>query len=179
RLVAIMFGHLRMNVDEAIEELLNITDLLYFDESTGGIDREKNSTILRQALEDMLQARGVGPETKMNGPSSSTQTSKIALFAAASTNVTHPHVFRTYPFRGSPLTPTIVEALCATMAIQSHFLPVKLGSRRAQESFIGGALGANNPTRLLLEEAGKVFGKERRVAQIISLGCGLPRVLSV
>ena len=48
-----------------------------------------------------------------------------------------------------------------------------------QQSFVGGALGSHNPTRLLLDEAGIIFGKERRLAQVISLGCGLPRVLSV
>jgi hypothetical protein len=63
------------------------------------------------------------------------------------------------------------------MAIPSYFLPVKIG--RSHQSFVGGALGANNPTRELLKEAGTVFGIERRVAQMISLGCGFPRVLSL
>ena len=40
-------------------------------------------------------------------------------------------------------------------------------------------MGANNPTRELLKEAGTVFGNERRVAQIISIGCGVPPVLSL
>ncbi|KIM22799.1 hypothetical protein M408DRAFT_78481, partial [Serendipita vermifera MAFF 305830] len=175
-LVAFMLGHLRMNVNQAIDALLALTALLSFDDSVESIDRESNSTILKKFLKSTLQARGIAPKTKMNDTNSST---KRTLFAAPSMNVTHPHVFRTYPSRGSPLNPTIVEALCATMAIQSHFLPVKIGPRRTQESFISGALGANNPTRLLLEEASKLFGKNRRVAQIISLGCGLPRVLSV
>jgi hypothetical protein len=54
---------------------------------------------------------------------------------------------------------------------------VKIG--RSQQSFIGGAVGTNNPTRELLKEAGTVFGNERRVAQIISIGCGVPPVLSL
>ncbi|KIM20144.1 hypothetical protein M408DRAFT_334121, partial [Serendipita vermifera MAFF 305830] len=178
-LVSVMLGHLRMNVNETIDELLTITDGLAFDDSNGGIDRDKNSTSLREALENILQARGIAPETKMNNTAVVSKRSKVVLFTAASTNVTHPHIIRTYSARGTALNPTIVDALCATIAIQSHFLPVKIGPRRAEESFVGGALGANNPTRLLLEEAGKLFGKDRRVAQIISLGCGLPRVLSV
>jgi hypothetical protein len=63
------------------------------------------------------------------------------------------------------------------MAITSYFLPMKIG--RSHQSFVGGALGANNPTRELLKEAGTVFGNERRVAQIISIGCGVPPVLSL
>jgi hypothetical protein len=63
------------------------------------------------------------------------------------------------------------------MAIPSYFLPVKAG--RSHQAFIGGVLGANNPTRELLKEAGTVFGNERRVAQIISIGCGVPHALSL
>jgi hypothetical protein len=63
------------------------------------------------------------------------------------------------------------------MAIPSYFLPVKIGG--SHQSFIGGVLGANNPTRELLKEAGAVFGNERRVAQIFSIGCGIPRALSL
>jgi hypothetical protein len=63
------------------------------------------------------------------------------------------------------------------MAIPSYFLPTKIG--RSHQSFVGSALGANNPTRELLKEAGSVFGNERRVAQIVSIGCGVPPVLSL
>ena len=63
------------------------------------------------------------------------------------------------------------------MAIPSYFLPVKI--QGSHQSFIGGVLGANNPTRELLKEAGIVFGNERRVAQIISMGCGVPSALSL
>jgi hypothetical protein len=63
------------------------------------------------------------------------------------------------------------------MAIPSYFLPVKIG--RSHQSFIGGVLGANNPTRELLKEAGTVFGNETKVAQIVSIGCGVPPVLSL
>jgi hypothetical protein len=65
------------------------------------------------------------------------------------------------------------------MATPLHFSPVKIGPRQRQQTFIGGALGANNPTRELLKEASIVFGKDQRVAQIISIGSGLPRVPSL
>jgi len=44
---------------------------------------------------------------------------------------------------------------------------------------VGGPLGANNPTRELLKEAGLAFGNDKRVSQIISIGCGTPRTLSL
>jgi hypothetical protein len=64
------------------------------------------------------------------------------------------------------------------MAVPSHFSPVKIGPRLRQQAFIGGALGANNPTRELLKEASTVFGNESRIAQIISIGSGIHSVLS-
>ena len=64
------------------------------------------------------------------------------------------------------------------MALPSLFSPVKVGPRLRQQSFIGGALGANNPTRELLREASAIFGPNRRLAQVLSIGSGLPRVIS-
>jgi hypothetical protein len=65
------------------------------------------------------------------------------------------------------------------MAVPPLFSPVKIGPRVRQQSFIGGALGANNPTRAVLKEAGSIFGPNRRVAQVLSIGSGLPRVTSM
>ena len=65
------------------------------------------------------------------------------------------------------------------MAIPPYFSPVKIGRRLREQSFVGGPLGANNPTREVLNEAITVFGAEKRAAQLISIGCGLPRVLSM
>lgn len=106
-------------------------------------------------------------------------TSFRALYAATSANLEHPQVFRTYPSRGSSFNPTIVEALCATITIPSHFISTKIGLRLRQQDFIGGPLGSNNPTKELLKEANAIFGKDTRVAQILSLGAGKPRVLSL
>jgi predicted acylesterase/phospholipase RssA len=99
------------------------------------------------------------------------------LYAATSTNIKHPQALRTYSTRTGGLNPTIVEAVCATMATPPYFVPVQIG--RSQQSFVGGPVGANNPTRELLKEASTVFGNERRVAQVISVGCGIPPVQSL
>jgi hypothetical protein len=50
---------------------------------------------------------------------------------------------------------------------------------RGEQSFVGAPLGARNPTRELLLEAGTAFGGDTRVAQIISIGCGTPHLLSL
>lgn len=90
-----------------------------------------------------------------------------------------PRVFRTYSSCSSSINPTIVEAICATISTPFHFSSVKIGPPLREQSFIGGAIGTSNPTRELLKEAGSIFGKQMRVAQIISIGSGLPRPLSL
>ena len=75
------------------------------------------------------------------------------LYAATAANLSHPVAFRTYKPRGSTFNPTIVEAICATMATPPYFSPIKCGPRGRQQVFIGGPHGANNPTRELLKEA--------------------------
>ena len=101
------------------------------------------------------------------------------LYTSTTANPTHPLLFRSYPSRGISLNPTIVESLCATLVAPSLFSPVKIGPRLREQKFIGGALGANNPTRELLKEASNVFGKDKRVAQILSIGSGRSHLISL
>ena len=56
---------------------------------------------------------------------------------------------------------------------------MKIGPHLREQSFVGGAVGANNPTRELLKEAASIFGKDRRVAQILSIGSGRTRLLAL
>ena len=196
-LVSIMLGHLRMNVDEAIVALITVATAVFGEDSHNATspELEANSEHLKEAIEEMLQTREIPvnckmyerdrPQTrcKVYAYSSSTfyscySVSTRVLYAATSANIIHSQAFRTYSVRGSSLNATVVEAVCATMAIPSLFSPVKIGPRLRQQSFIGGALGANNPTRELLKEASAVFGPNQRVAQILSIGSGLPRLVS-
>jgi hypothetical protein len=65
------------------------------------------------------------------------------------------------------------------MAAPPYFSPVKFGQPRWQQTFIGGPRGANNPTRELLKEASAIFGEDKLVGQIVSLGSGRSHVYSV
>jgi hypothetical protein len=65
------------------------------------------------------------------------------------------------------------------MAAPPYFSPIKIGPRGRQQTFSGGPRGANNPTRELLKEASTIFGREKLVAQIVSIGCGCSHISSV
>jgi len=194
-LVAIMLGRLRMSIEEAIDGLITVAITVFLGGSWDPNAAEGNSKRLKEAIEDLLRTRGIPTATKMHERDAPHPTCKVSvcylhylfpqlnfsrlLYAATSANTNHPQAFCTYSPRGYALNPTIVEALCATMTIPSLFSPVKIGRRLREQSFIGGPLGGNNPTRELLNEARSIFGADRRVAQIISIGSGLPRVLSM
>jgi hypothetical protein len=64
-LVAIMLGHLRMNVNEAIDALITVATAIFPEGSQEVPDPEPNSKKLKNAIEDMLETRGLPVNTKM------------------------------------------------------------------------------------------------------------------
>ncbi|KIM31633.1 hypothetical protein M408DRAFT_63973 [Serendipita vermifera MAFF 305830] len=178
-LVTILLGYLKMNVDDAIDALVSVASAVFPPDAYEASDREENLNNLKEAVEALLEEKNVPLDMKMHDRRQPSTNCKIAIYAASSANLSHPAIFRTYTTRGTSLNPTIVEAICATMAVPSLFAPVKIGPRLREQSFVGGAVGTNNPTRELLKEAANVFGKDRRVAQILSIGAGRARLLAL
>ena len=64
-LVALMLGHLRMNVDDAIDALIAVATAIFPEGSQDATDPETNSRKLKEVIEDMLQTRGVPLAAKM------------------------------------------------------------------------------------------------------------------
>ena len=64
-LVALMLGRLRMNVNDAIDALINVATAIFPEGSQDVANPEANSKKLREAIEDMLQTRRLGVKTKM------------------------------------------------------------------------------------------------------------------
>jgi len=60
-----MLGRLRMNVDDAIDALIAVATAIFPEGSEEVIDPETNSRKLKDAIEDMLQIRGIAVNTKM------------------------------------------------------------------------------------------------------------------
>jgi hypothetical protein len=80
---------------------------------------------------------------------------------------------RSYRIRNEqPTNITVVEAILATCATQSMFLPISIGPALSRKELLGGAMGCGNPTRELVFEAYSLFGKDAHVSTILSLGSG-------
>ena len=90
-------------------------------------------------------------------------------------NVTGPaQLYRSYA-TGSPddhLDVTICEAARATSAAPTFFKRQKIDHQGQTREFVDGAMGANNPTRLLIAEAQSVFPLSQGVSCIVSIGTG-------
>jgi hypothetical protein len=54
-----------MNVDEAVDALLNVALAVFPDESSPNPDREANTRKLRESVENILQTRNIPPNRKM------------------------------------------------------------------------------------------------------------------
>ena len=65
RLVAILLGHLRMNVDEAIETVLDVALVVFPDDLTTKLDPEARMRQLGESVKSILQVRGIPPDRKM------------------------------------------------------------------------------------------------------------------
>lgn len=65
---------------------------------------------------------------------------------------------------------TILEVALASMSTLGLFEPAEIGSNRRKYTSVG--MHHTNPIKDVLDEAEQLFGKEQRVALVLSLGCG-------
>lgn len=92
------------------------------------------------------------------------------------------HRFRTYDVQDSscewPGDCKVWEAARATTAAPLNLKPMTIQRGTTKKTFVDAALGYNNPTEQLLEEAGDIFHGNRMLGAIVSLGTGT-RTLSL
>jgi predicted acylesterase/phospholipase RssA len=104
-----------------------------------------------------------------------------------------PHLFRTYQsrdagasnhlgpaadFPGAAPYCKIWEAVRATSAAPLFFDPIYIGPEDDRKEYVDGGVGCNNPCKQLYQEAQQIW-PNRKIGCIISLGTGMPRVLSM
>ena len=89
-------------------------------------------------------------------------------------NAASPALFRTYTVRGNANDNCFIwEAARATTAAVTFFKSIRIcGPDGISEEFTDGGLKWNNPIKVVIEEGKRVFGPERRVACVVSIGTG-------
>ena len=86
-----------------------------------------------------------------------------------------PVLFRTYQSREIHSNCKIWEAARATSAAPTFFKHIEVGRK---QPFIDGGLGRNNPSRLVLDEAKRLFGT-RQIGLLLSVGTGMAKRISI
>jgi hypothetical protein len=77
RLVAILLGHLRMNVNEAIEALLNVALATFPGKLDPNSELENRTKWFSESVKSILQARGMAPDRKMQETSAQFRGCKV------------------------------------------------------------------------------------------------------
>jgi predicted acylesterase/phospholipase RssA len=90
-------------------------------------------------------------------------------------NANIPVLFRTYSSRETHQNCTIWETARATSAAPTFFKRIEIGRK---QPYIDGGLGCNNPSRLVLDEAKRIFGS-RQIGLLLSIGTGMAWVTNI
>ncbi|KIM22384.1 hypothetical protein M408DRAFT_290883 [Serendipita vermifera MAFF 305830] len=175
-LAALLLGHLKLNMDQAIDTLLNLATAIPSTASNDQTTLEANTKSLQKAVVDAMKGCGIALDVQMYDKSLLPPKCKVVIYAATTANMSYPVAFRTYTRRGLNMNLSIIDAICSTLASPSIFAPVIVGNGSRQQKYVGDVHRANNPTRKLLNEAGSVFGEDTCVAQVLSIGAGRPPV---
>jgi hypothetical protein len=89
-----------------------------------------------------------------------------------------PTRLRTYiPERNRTEDCKIWQAGRATSAAPGLFSEISIGREGQEMTFIDGAIGANNPVKELVDEVTELYGAERKIGCVVSIGTGVADVI--
>lgn len=95
------------------------------------------------------------------------------MCATPALNTQRPTLFRTYDVhKNNNFNCKIWEAARATSAAPLFFKRIEIGEVGLQEEYLDGALGCNNPVNQVIEESRLIYGKERTIDCVVSIGTG-------
>ncbi|KAI1176066.1 hypothetical protein F4777DRAFT_547693 [Nemania sp. FL0916] len=186
-IIALMLGRLGMSVEQAMAEYENFAKDVFGKPKRFPTEGMYSATTLEEKIKSTVKRFGVlrndqdegHPDMKLLENEANTPSCKVFVCTTNSRALDTPRLFRSYLAynAGEYENMTIWQAARATSAAPTFFKRLKVGPQHAQEEFLDGGLGYNNPTKLLLQETARVFGPERRsVACVISIGTGLSRL---
>jgi len=171
-----MLGRLRMTTDEALRTYNSLARAIFSKNNRKwlGQDGAFKATTLENKVQEVVSKKGLGE--LMLDPSNSSSKGKAFVCAVSANNMAHPRRFRTYPVRAlASANCKIWQAARATTAAPTFFKRIAIGEEgQAKEEFIDGGLGCNNPANQVLEEARNIFGNDRLVRCLVSIGTGHP-----
>lgn len=137
------------------------------------------ATTLENTVRTLVTKRNVG--SSMLDSTGVPEMGRAFVCAMSAKNMEHPRLFRTYHVReNAGVNCEIWEAVRATTAAPTFFKRVTIGEEgQVKEEFIDGGVRCNNPADEVLEEARRVFGDQRILNCLVSIGTGHPGVIGL
>jgi predicted acylesterase/phospholipase RssA len=176
-LIALMLGRLKMSVNDAIDAYKVLSENVFGEETRSWLSKANPiSTEPRYSVDNLEAAiRKIAGDTKLADPDGEPKC-RVAVVAVKKVDTDAlPDLLRSYTTDVPPYICTVLDAARATSAATRFFPPAKVKIRYGLEvTYLDGGLGYNNPTRLALNEAEKIWGSGRGVGCIVSIGTGIP-----
>ncbi|KIM32147.1 hypothetical protein M408DRAFT_214514 [Serendipita vermifera MAFF 305830] len=173
-IVAIFLGVFGVSIDKAIELFGQLCQRVFPSE---GCDEATRSLLLEESIVEIMKELQVPEDTRLwDGLDLGAGCHVSICYSSSVMGVCR--MFRNYKSRQPSYSPTIVEAVRAAWATPGLFSPIHIGAVPTQEEVISAVNGFCNPTQEALREAEAVFGKERLVSTVLSLGSGRRTITS-
>ncbi|THV03678.1 FabD/lysophospholipase-like protein, partial [Dendrothele bispora CBS 962.96] len=183
-LIAIMLGRLEMNTEEALTQYKALAGRIFGkkNQKLKGRDGAFKATTLEGVIKELLQSCRGDPEALMCGDATrENEMGRAFVCAVPATNMRFPRIFRTYKLLGnSDASCKIWQAARATTAAPTFFKRISIpGVGGIEETFIDAGIRCNNPTGQVREEAKRLFGEDRTVGVLVSIGTGHPGTIGL
>ncbi|KIM27514.1 hypothetical protein M408DRAFT_48879, partial [Serendipita vermifera MAFF 305830] len=166
--ITILLGVLGMTTSEATEAFIGICGKVF---TADACDDRLRSERLVLATKDVLDKLDVPHTTRLAGDIDRSAGCHVSI-CYSSASISGCRMFRNYKSKRSSYNPTIIEAVRASWATPGLFSSVFIGAAPQQEEIISAVNGFNNPTLQAVQEARELYGANRAVSTLLSLGSG-------
>ncbi|KAI9824171.1 MAG: hypothetical protein M1826_007429 [Phylliscum demangeonii] len=180
-LIALMLGRLRMNTTQALQAYNTISGSVFSKKNKKRRTQDGlfKATTLKSQIEELVADQERGDE--MLDETENREMGKAFVAAMPAHDMAYPRLFRTYGVReNASANCKIWEAARATTAAVTFFKRIAIGQEGSvMEEFIDAGIKCNNPAIRLLSEAQAVFGDDRALNCLVSIGTGHPGVIDL
>ncbi|KAJ7142409.1 hypothetical protein C8R44DRAFT_974174 [Mycena epipterygia] len=167
-IIALMLGRMRMSVKDAFSSYEQLRP-----QFKTGFGEEFKARKFEEALKDIF---GVG---RMEDSRPDACKTFVCAMNENNMDAAIPVLFRSYHSPEEPAIDCMIwEAARATSATPGLFKAMEIGSGWMKQRYVGGTVGNNNPTSLLLEEAKQMY-PSRDVVIVCSIGGGHPDTIRI
>ncbi|KIM26368.1 hypothetical protein M408DRAFT_48117, partial [Serendipita vermifera MAFF 305830] len=166
--IAVFLGVLGMTVAEATGAFIGICERVFGVEACNDKLRSER---LGLEIKDVLEKLGVPSTTRLAGDIERSVGCRVSI-CYSSASIAGCRMFRNYQSKRSSYNPTIVEAVIACWATPGLFSSIFIGNGPQQEEIISAVNGFNNPTLQAVQEARELYGDNRALSALLSLGSG-------